>query len=265
MGFIFNGQSSDDLNICIKTLSIPIIPPRRQHTISVPGMDGEYVFEDGYNNIKIELECTLVGDPIYNRRKQARIIALWLAKTGRLSMSYESDIEYIVVKTMSTIDAVMNRETSTDVFKIVFECLPYVEQSFYTDKIKWGEAHIPWGEAHIPWGGYPRKFNLTAEQTIKITNNGTFVNKPIIILTGVSTSVTIGECTINNLNGTVYIDCKNGIVYSLDGETKINKMMDYTSTLPEKFIRLYPGDNYFDVTGPFANIDLEFDYRNTFL
>ena len=55
MGIKFNGKHSDEFGIPFRTVSIPILPPKRQTKLGIQGRDGEYIFEDGYDNIRIDL------------------------------------------------------------------------------------------------------------------------------------------------------------------------------------------------------------------
>jgi predicted phage tail component-like protein len=259
MGFTFNGQHSNDFGLYFKTNALPYIAEKRSESVEVQGVDGQHVFEDGYNNTQIEISCVVIGATVLSRRRQARDIAEWLADTGTLIFDYEKSIEYQVVKTTNNIYAAMNG--SADEFTIIFECEPYQLQTFYNDGLTWGEAELAWGYADIPWGGYERTFEVTAGETIAVVNAGTYKALPVISLTGTAASVTIGDFTFTNLSGTVYIDCKNKVVYSLSGDTKVNEIADFSGEFPE----LDPGTNEFDISGTITSLTIEFDYKNTYL
>lgn len=259
MSFIFKGINSRDMGIYHTTPSIPYIAPKRSSVQEVQGKDGQYVFEDGYNNSIVSLECIIVGGKVLNRRKQARAIAAWLANIGTLIFDYEKDIAYNVIKVTNDIDAAMVK--ATDEFTITFEVEPYQEQVFYNDSLTWGEANVAWGYANIPWGGYDRVFTVSAGETIDVENAGTYKALPIIVLTGTAASVDIGDFIFNNLAGIVYIDCKNNLVYEISGDSKINRISDFTGTFPE----LNPGTNQFTISGTITTLEIEFDYKNTYL
>lgn len=259
MGFTFVNRHSADLGVYFKTDGIPYIPEKRSVSAEVQGRDGQYVFEDGYNNIQITLACVIIGARVLDRRKQARAVAAWLANTGTLIFDYEQDVEYQVVKVTNNISAAMNG--SADEFTITFECEPYQQQTFYNDSLAWSEAAAAWGYADIPWSGYDRTFTVSAGETIDVENAGTYKALPVIILTGTAASVTIGGFTFTNLAGTVYIDCKNQVVYSLSGSAKVNRMADFSGDFPE----LAPGTNQFAISGTITSLTIEFDYKNTYL
>lgn len=259
MGFTLNGEHSSLYGIFFKTKSMPYIPEKRSVSVEVQGRDGAYVFEDSYNNIQIEIACVIINSKVLYRRKSARDITKWLSKTGTLIFDYEPDIEYKVVKSTNNIAAVL--EGASDYFTVVFECKPYQEQTFYNDSLEWGEAPLNWEHANIPWGGYPRTFNVSSGQTIEVVNAGNYKALPTVKLTGVASSVSFGSFTFSNLNGTVYIDSKNQVVYSLSGETKVNKISSHNGG----FIELEPGVNEFTISGTITSLEIEFDYKNTYM
>lgn len=243
MGFKFNDKHSEDFKICVRTESIPYIAPKRQTVVEVFGRDGQYVFEDGYDNISIELACSIVNDSLVDRRATARQIALWLANTGKLIFDYEPTIEYQVVKVVNDIKGVFRGYAlPVDDFNVTFECKPYQEQVAYNpieDRI----------------------FYPSAGETLNVPNNGTYKALPIICLTGGATSVTIGGFTFAGLNGTVYIDCNDKVVYNTSGSSKVNRMTSFSGNFPQ----LNPGINSFLVSGTITTLRVEFIYKNTYL
>lgn len=262
MGFTFNGIHSDTFGIGVNTESIPYIASKRQTIIEVQGRDGQYVFEDGYNNIQITLSCAIGDYEIQNRRKRAREIASWLSSTGKLVFDYEKDIEYMVVKTTNNISASVLGRKFKDEFTIIFECEPFQQVS---DEVmetpKWSEAENEWKWTDISWNGYERVFSVTVGQTITVINVGTYKNLPIIILTGTASNAIIGGFSLKNLAGTVYVDCKNQIVYSIVGGNKVNRIYDFDGTFPE----ILPGINEFTIGGTITNLLIDFNYNHTYL
>jgi len=259
MGLTFNDQHSDDFGLYFKTAAIPYIAPKRSSSVEVQGRDGQYVFEDGFDNIQIELSCVIISSKVLNRRKQARAITAWLANTGILVFDYEKDVQYRVVKVTNGIAAAM--VGTADEFTVTFECEPYQEQTYYNDGLTWEEADGGWAYTNIPWNGYERIFTVADGQTIEVVNAGTYKALPTIKLSGTATSVNIGPFSYENLAGDVYVDCKNKVVYSLNGSAKVNKITDFTGEFPE----LVPGTNQFEISGTITDLLLEFDYKNTYL
>ena len=243
MGFKFNDKHSEDFKICVRTESIPYIAPKRQTVVEVFGRDGQYVFEDGYNNMLIELACSIVNEDLEERRATAYEISVWLAKTGKLIFDYEPTIEYQVVKVTNDVKGVSRGYAlPVDDFNVTFECKPYREQVAYN----------PIAD---------RIFYPSADETLEVPNNGTYKALPIISLTGSATTVTIGGFTFVNLDGTLYIDCKEQVVYSTSGPNKVNRIASFSGDFPE----LIPGVNSFLVSGTITTLRVEFIYKNTYL
>jgi len=262
MGFTFNNVHSKDMGIGYSIQSIPYLPPKRQTEVTIQGRDGAYIFEDGFNNIKIDLSCAIIGYEITERRKRAREIASWLCSTGILVFDHEPDIEYKVIQVINDINSTILAREYRDTFNITFVCEPYQQQTYYGDSFTWETMDSTWDSTNLPWVGYERIFTINEPRTIKITNTGTYKALPIIILNGTATNIKIHTMEYNNLSGKIYIDCKNMVVYSIgEGNIKINKMQNFSGT----FLEILPGENLFSVSGTNLNLTLEFDYRSTYL
>jgi predicted phage tail component-like protein len=249
----------------VKTESIPYIPPKRQITKEVQGRDGGYTFEDCYGDIQIPLKCKITGETLLDRRKTAREIAAWLTNKGTLIFDYEPDVEYTVVKITNDIKGMfVGYHLPVDEFTIIFECKPFQKQTYYNDNITWDDITSAWKYFNIPWNGEgcDRAF-LTVEHgdTLQLANFGTYKARPIITLTGVAATVTIGPFTYTGLNGTIYVDCEDRVVYSESGGVKTNKLPYFTGT----FVELVPGVTDLAVSGTITNLDVTFDYKNTYL
>ncbi len=261
MGFKFNGIHSDTFKICVRTESLPCIAPKRQTTISVPGRDGQHVVEDGYDNIEVKFECSIVDEFPVGRRKNTRAIASWLADTGVLILDHEKDVEYRVVRSVTNIDITpRGYEVPVDDFKITFECLPHPRSAYYNDGLYWDTCTSSWQYLEMPWPGYIRTFEVSNGDNIDVHNAGTYKALPVIKMEGVASSVTVGDFTITGLSGIVYIDCFNQLVYSMSGASKVNQISKFSGKFPE----LKPGENIFPISGSITNLVIEFDYKNTY-
>ena len=261
MGFTLNNIHTDAFGMAVTIKSMPYIPPKRQTTIEINGRDGQHIFEDGYNNITIEVACVIGGYDKLDRRKRARAIAVWLNKTGPLILDNEKDITYTVVKCVNNISATISAKEYREEFTVIFECDPCPKQTFYNDSLTWDTAESAWPYVNIPWGGYDRTFEVTPGQIINVENAGTYTALPIIIITGVAPNFAIGNFLFNNLSGTIYVDCRNMLIYSMLGGAKVNRMSDFDG----EFLELKPGSNTFPVNGSIYNLTIQFDYKNTFL
>ena len=259
MGFKFNNVHSADTGLRVISESLSLIPSKRSTNISVQGKDGEYVFEDKFDNVIVSLECDIIEVGMITRRRAIREVANLINATGDLILDSEPDMVYKVVKTSNDIDTEVM--ATKDTFTLDFECEPYQTNTFYNDNLTWDNATTAWDYLNMPWDGYERIFNLTSPSSITVVNAGTYEALPIIKLTGTATNLTVGQFTINSIaSETLYIDCKRQIVYRVDG----NKINEYSRFLGE-FLKLEPGDNIISVSGTITDIQIEFDYKNTFI
>jgi len=263
MGFTFNNIHSDTLNICVRTESIPCIAPRRNTAVTVPGRDGQYMFEEGYDNVKVKFNCNIVDSATLNRRVLSRQIAAWLAYTGILILDQDPTIRYKVVKTSSGIDSLpVGYELPVDDFAIEFECSPhkesvdritteytYVEELF----LKWGEVNLAWSEFNMPWLGYP--------QHMTVINDGTYKSLPLIKMEGAASYIIFGGLSITGLSGVLYIDCNNQVVYRVSGASKINEMSKFSGYFPV----VHPGENTFPIYGNITELNVVVEHHNTYL
>jgi len=264
MGLTFNDVHSDTFGICVKTKSITGIPTKKSKKVKVQGRDAEVIFEDsGYDNIELEFECKIVDDLILHRRKNMRLISQWLRNTGTLILDYEPDVSYDVVKTVSDIDVnIMGYKLPIDEFTIKFECRPNQTQLFYNSDMTWEDSDALLQYADLPWIGYERVFELTIPNVISVMNAGTYKALPIIKVEGVADELRIEHMTITGLNGTLYIDCKDYVVYSESGGVKTSQMSKFEG----EFLEIDPGENLFAILGTFTEpITLTFDYKNEYL
>ena len=151
MGFTFNNIHTDDMNLIVRTESIPYIAPYQTTKFKVLGLEGEVEVQQGSLNIEIKFECNLVDESLYGRRKKAREIGRWLSNTGELKLDYESDVIYKVVNCINGLSAQMIRETYNDNFDITFVCSPIQKQSFYTDELTLDTLSVGWDYAKMSW------------------------------------------------------------------------------------------------------------------
>lgn len=260
MGITYNGIHSDTFQIAVSIKSLPYLPKKRQTTIEVQGRDGGVVFEDSYDNINIELSCQIGGYEPSLRRSAARKIAAWLSATGgQLIFDYEPDKVYTVVAIVNDVSSSIDGWIEN--FTINFTCKPYQTSLIYNDELTWNDANFPWNDANFPWLGYSRIFtDVRNGDILSVGNAGTYKALPVVKLDGVAATVTIGSMTYSNLAGIIYIDCEEQVVYSISG-AKVNQILNFSG----EFIEILPGVNNIIVSGSITSLNVEFDYKNTFI
>lgn len=262
MGFIVNDVSSDTFMMAVLTNSFAVIPSKRTTEITIPGRDGVEVIEDGYNNRVLEFKCTLHAETIAERRKVVREVALLLSQAQTLVYDLEPSVTYTVVQSVHDISSSFNREILTEEFNVKFVCKPTLTLSFDPNELTWDDADFSWDSADIPWIGNPDEFVVQNGSTFSVTNLGTHNSKPVFSLTGVASSISFGGMTLNDLDGTVYIDCEHWLVYEVSGGTKTNRMQDFTGQV----IELAPGENEYTVSGSFTgDVTVAIENLNAYL
>jgi phage-related protein len=262
MGFIFRDHHTDDFNLCVRTRSQPYIAPKRQITIKIPGKDGLACFEDGYDNLLIEFECKITDYDRTKRRKTIRDIAAWLSDTGSLIIDHEDDIEYDVLLTSHNITSESSDpQLPLEEFTVIFECSPHAYKRRFLNNLIWGEADVRWQDAAVYWEGDTVTVDVNNGDMISIQNEGTYKAIPFIVLSGIFGGVSFGDFSITDLNGSLYIDSRNKLVYSLSGTTKINQLSKFSGKFPE----LNPGVNLFPISGTITNLKVEVFFRHTYL
>lgn len=228
LGFSFRGTHTNSFQgLVTKTINNPLIASKRVKRITIPGRDGSYVFEDGYENKKLEFKCIVTKGSIQERRLRMRQIASWLSGTGDLVLDYEKDKTYKVVRTVSDISVALDK--IIDEFNLEFEVEP---------------------------------FQYGTKKTISVENPGTFVvhhtgnvaAQTLVSLTGTGdVLVTCGNqsFTLNGMTEKLNLDSKRMIVYT---ESKENCLFKHSGD----FIKLMPGDNSITVTGAVTDITIQF-------
>jgi phage-related protein len=235
-----------DHGISIITTDLPLLPNKRSVSERIIGRNGNVVFEDAYDNKEIALECTFIdGVALEERRQTIREVSAALSKPGSLILSYEPDKKYFASLTKQ---ASLKINNSHDVFSLSVEVEPIAHAVYDPQDLTWEQAEMTWYSANFPWNGYQSQFTIPdASETISVVNLGNFESTPIVILTGVTatTKIALGtdDFTITGLNGTIYVDLQNLIVYS--GTTSyVNELSKFSGD----FIKLQPGPNSLVVT-----------------
>lgn len=233
LGFSFRGvHTSAFLGLVVKTLNNPLIASKRLKRIAIPGRDGIYTFEDGYENKLLEFECILKGGSIQERRLRIRQIAVWLSKTGELVLDHEPDKTYRVVR--SVCDVGLSLDQSMDSFKICFETEPFQYAGVQTVSVDNPTSFV-------------------------ITNNGSTVADTILTISGsgnVAVACNMESFTLTGMTEALTLDSKKMLVYN-------NVMVNNLGKHSGVFIRLSPGGNTIVVTGSVSNISVQF--RDTYI
>ncbi len=265
-------KSSTDFNIYTKLVNIPLFPEKNDTSERPLGSDITYDFEDGYSKKIISIYCQFAPGVNYSERRYIlRDIVAWLSKPGYLIINAESDRLYEAKLSSQAVD--YTTDVKIDTFTLNFETQPVSENvvsSAEINDLTWDTADMTWDSADFPWDGIGDIDNssVASGTTLTMTNLGNYKAKPTITLSGTTNTVTLTDdsgnsFTFENLNGTVYIDCKYKLVYSLSGTTKVNKRANLKKG--SKYLELEPGTNNIKVTGNSNPIAVKIDFNATYL
>lgn len=257
-GFTYRNISSSTFGLAVKTVNLPLIPEKRSTSEEVMGYNGAYWFQDGYKTKEVAFKCTLSNNPDFEIRMQTKAnIALWLDGEGDLIINYDPLKKY-KARVVKQIDAPPG--AALDEFVVVFEVQPIGDSAIRAD-ITWDEADFSWDAADFPWGGYQNEFSVNSPgEEITIENPGNYEALPLIAVTGSVSSFSIAGDNGNyfiytGLSGTVYIDCKNRLIYSISGSNKVNRRSKFAG----KYIKLNVGTNTLSVTCTTGFINIKFE------
>jgi phage-related protein len=233
IGFTYRGKHSGEFEgLIVNTDNNQLIASKRFERITVPGREGQYIFEDGYNNKVVEFDCSLIKGNIQDRRQRAREIAYWLSGTGDLVLDGEDDKTYKVVRTVSGIDLSLNQIIEN--FKVVFETEPFQLGTF-------------------------KSVSVDNSSSIALTNEGTVEAETLISVTGtgdVSLSLEEQSLILTGLTEKITLDSKRYLVYN---DLKENKLDIHSGD----FIKIPPGSSSLLITGTVSNILIE--YYDTYI
>lgn len=222
--FTFDGVSSEHFGLYINHKNIYVSPKRSQEIISVPGRDGDLIFDNGnYENVTISYTCSLT-----NTSAKIDEINEWLSKPGYkiLSDTYDSSC----YRKAAVVDSFkITEDKKIGSFDIQFSCKPY--------------KYLNSGETSI---------TLNTSTTAKtITNAESYSSLPLFEITA-SKQITLQisnsagsisrVITFPNTSKKLYIDSELMAVYD-DSMTLYNNAIDFV-----EFPTFLPGNNSINFT-----------------
>lgn len=172
-----NGVTFSSLGLGVKRHDIPVLPPTKDNTVEIAGMDGEIDFGSTYGPRLINIECILMADDATTdyQARVAVIAALFNAKKGDLAFTF-SDI--VSKHYMARYCGTMSIE------KLIFD-------GNVTIPIKMHDP-FPYGEEIVV-----EETIVTSPKLLFINSGGNIRTSPIIVLTNTGVNIIHGF-TIDN-------------------------------------------------------------------
>ena len=232
--FVFNGHSSLELGIKIKSKNIYSSPKRDLSLVSVPGRDGELVNSNKrYGNATITYTCFLPAKSIDELNTRIRNVKKMLYFDNdsyhELTDSYDpSFMRYAIFNSKLDITDQVNKIGS---FTVTFSVLPF-------------------------------KYLIESLEPVEIGNGATlfnpypFASKPCLKITG-NGNIAI---TISNSKGSLvyrfnyvdeYVECDSELMNVFSGTVLKN-----SSFIADSFPVLEPGDNHISFSGEVLKLEV---------
>lgn len=228
--FSFAGRNSPEFKIGIDRCRKSVHPRRIVQRISVPGRNGDLVFDTGmYENVPQEYDIWFNAKAETTTLAAADIAAWLLVPRG-----YQ----------------ILNDTYDPDVFRRAMFLGPL-------DVENWMRLY---GRCRLTFDCMPQRFLKSGEMYMDIRNGETLLNRwqtalPLIQVTGSGTgvvSINGVEIEITTLDGTIWLDCENRNAYN--DTTNLN---NHISVLANDWPKLPPGENTIRYAGGVKTIKMK--------
>lgn len=268
MSLTIDGKHISELNLqLLRDHQNPAAPSTRDNVMTIPGMNGAYDFGATLGPREFNLPLHLKLKNEYETLSTAirKVMAVFIdpygkPKTVKLIFDYEPD-KYYMVRYSGNIP--INRLFSMGKFELPLVAYDPHAYSVIksTDKITWG-TRIPFS-TEIPISYKPSQYDISAPQTLNVSNIGSLVVRPVIEIIGTATALTL---TINSKsfsfgdlnNGTLLIDAATYTVIK-NGQ---NYLFNMQGDLEE--LELFPGETIVKIGGTNLNLKLTFNFRGKY-
>ena len=221
--FIFDNHSSDEFGIYISEKDIHSAPARDQSFISVPGRNGDVVYDNGrYENVNVSYTCSCKD--LFAAIKD---IKSWLCKPGYFQLSDDYNPSYFRYAAFSSnlkVDELIN---NVGKFTVNFNCKPFL----YSNA-----------------GTLPQ----TKTSSFTIVNPEKFASLPLLKIYGSSS----GTLHINSRSYAftsipTNLDVDSELMCCYKGNTLYNDRINFT-----EFPYLEPGNNSISWTGGITKVTI---------
>lgn len=227
--FTLGGKCSADFGIIMTKPPALVSAERDIERHSIPGRSGDIIMDNGrYKNVTVPYECALIPPDDMDFRTAAIRVADFLRPTSaykRLENTYApSHFRLARVSSAISVESIMEQAGT---FRIQFDCVP--------------QRYLIEGEKEISMTAAGSLNNPTSEDAL-----------PLITVLGFGEgTLVVGDITvvINELNGTLILDCKNQNAYY--GTENLNGTI---RAMP--FPVLVPGDNAISWTGGVTGVKI---------
>jgi len=266
-GMTFKGIHITNMDFNLNTyklisVDIPLTPTMTYREFSAPKRHGSKRYDNRYENKTITVTIGVTGTAIERQEKITSLLEQWIDVEDKLMFDNRPGLFYKA----KFFDEIEQKDTGTFTeFTIIFNA-SYVMYELYDDLRDYTVDQLTMAVDDIGIlvnrAEWP---NITASQTKQINNLGNYEAQPIFDISGTAILLllTIGEkaFSLENINGTVWVDTENMIVYSVSGSTKTSKMQQFKGLFPT----IAKGLNYVEIGGTTLNLAITVDFKNTYI
>jgi len=266
-GFTFNGTTVDNmLNNDIYLLDVDKAAAPEQHyaVFDLPNRDGDLIVPDKYSNKFITVTVGIWALKAADRRaKEREILKNIVGKKGRLIFLDEPSLFYEA----SVHDEIKRKEDKVwTKITISFICSPFMYELYgdlRDETISSSQRYADDDGALINISSWE---NITSSFTDRIINAGNYKAMPEIYLFGNAKTVTVrinnDEFSFSDLNGFVYINCKNLVVYTISDNKKKSLLTNFSGAFPV----IEAGENSIEIGGNNLKLDeIQINFPNTYI
>lgn len=232
--FVFNGQSSLELGIRIKSKNIYSSAKRDLSLVSIPGRDGDLVNSNRrFANATVSYTCFLPAKSIDDLNTKIRNVKKWLFvdcdQYHELTDSYDSTfLRYAIFN--SKLD-IADEAKKIGTFTITFSCVPfrYLVPSLEVIEVSSGDTLY-------------NPFPFASKPYIKITGNGNI---------DLSISSSKGTFIYHFKNVVNYVECDTELMNCY--KATVLKNSDF---IADDFPYLEPGENVIFISGAVSKLEI---------
>ena len=240
----------------------PVSPNMTYREYIAPKRNGSKRYDNRYEDIIISVVIGVSGNSIEKQQKITNLLSQWIGKEDKLIFDDRPNLFYNAkFFNSTTIDnqGIFTRLTITFIASYCMYELYDDLRDYPVDQLTMVVDDIGILVNRAQWTG------ITTSQIKQINNTGNFEAQPIIEVTGTA-SLLILEMnnkafSFANLNGSVFIDTEQMLVYEMVGTKKVSCLSQFQGVFPVISV----GESDVHIGGTNLNLDIIIDFKNTYI
>ena len=267
-GMIFKGTRINNLIMAdyeFKLLEFtrPVTPVRNYEAVNIPNRDGSKYFINNFQDSEITVKLGIHGKSAVQKQTAiSTLMANWITGQGRLIFLDRPNIFYNAYIFESIEQDLGDYWTELDItFNVSFAS--YQLYGDLRDFFASDPDELETVDAYVNTSSFA---NITATYNGSVTNEGNYKALPVIYFFGSADliNLTMGDTAFSfaDLNGFVYIDCDNMVVYTIQNNQKVSLLTNFSGNFPQVNVGL----NNFRISGNSLNLtEVRIEFPSTFI